>query len=127
MEPSLSGRAKHPSGQALLETLIAVAILAIALVSLLAGLVQLQDRRLEAARTRHAGQLAEARLAEVELAGEPAFRNGMGRFPAPDEAYEWFVEVTDTPDAAMRVLTVGARASGTASLAVRISRLAPRP
>lgn len=117
---------RHPSGQALLETLIAVAILAIALVSILAGLVQLQNRRLDAARTRHAGQLAEDKMAEVELAGEPAYKNGNGRYPAPDDAYEWFVEITDTPDAALRLLTVGARTAGSDTLSVRISRLEPR-
>ncbi len=120
-------RTRAASGQALLETLIAVAILAIALVSLLAGLVQLQDRRLEAARTRHAGRLAEAKLAEVELAGEPAWRNGSDKFPAPDDAYEWFVDITDTPDATLRLLTVGVRATGSGTLSVRYSRLEPRP
>lgn len=121
------------SGQALLESLVAVAILAIALVSLLAGLVQLQDRRLEAARTRHAGQLAADKMTAVRLAGESGLTNADGVFPAPDDAFAWKVEVTTTPDALFRLLTVQVRTNGkdkddTADVvSVRLSRLEPLP
>lgn len=116
-----------PSGQALLETLIAVAILAIAMVSLLAGMVQLQDRRIEAARTRQAGQLAADKLATVLLAGESAMANATGEFPAPNDAFAWKVEVAAAPDTVFRVLTVEVRAKGSDSLSVRLSRLEPKP
>jgi len=116
-----------PSGQALLETLIAVAILAIAMVSLLAGMVQLQDRRIEAARMRQAGQLAADKLATVLLAGESAMANATGEFPAPNDAFAWKVEVAAAPDTVFRVLTVEVRAKGSASLSVRLSRLEPKP
>lgn len=116
-----------PSGQALLETLIAVAILAIAMVSLLAGMVQLQDRRIEAARTRQAGQLAADKLATVLLAGESAMTNATGEFPAPNDAFAWKVEVAAAPDTVFRVLTVEVRAKGSDSLSVRLSRLEPKP
>ncbi|WP_428568072.1 MAG: type IV pilus modification PilV family protein [Solidesulfovibrio sp. DCME] len=119
--------ASSPSGQALLETLVAVAILAIALVSLLAGLVQLQDRRIEAARMRQAGQLAQDKLAEVLLAGESAMANATGEFPAPNEAFAWKVEVTAAPDTVFRVLSVEVLAKGTDTLSVRLSRLEPKP
>lgn len=118
---------RHASGQALLETLVAVAILAIAMVSLLAGLVQLQDRRLEAARARQAARLVERKMAEITLAGEAGFKNGTGTFLAPDDAYAWSVAVTDSPDATLRLLTVGVRATGSDTLSVSISRLEPRP
>ncbi len=116
-----------PSGQALLETLIAVAILAIAMVSLLAGMVQLQDRRIEAARMRQAGQLAADKLATVLLAGESAMANATGEFPAPNDAFAWKVEVAAAPDTVFRVLTVEVRAKGSDSLSVRLSRLEPKP
>jgi general secretion pathway protein I len=120
-------RQRSQSGQALLETLIAVAILAIALVALLAGLVQLQDRRLDAARMRQAGQLAQDKMTDVLLAGESAIANADGVFPAPDDAYSWKVDVTVTPDDAFRVLTVEVRVKGAQALSVRLSRLEPKP
>ncbi len=116
-----------PSGQALLETLIAVAILAIAMVSLLAGMVQLQDRRIEAARTRQAGQLAADKLATVLLAGESAMTDATGEFPAPNDAFAWTVAVAAAPDTVFRVLTVEVRAKGSDNLSVRLSRLEPKP
>ena len=124
----MSGNAsRNDAGQALLETLIAVAILAIALVALLAGLVQLQDRRLDAARTRHAGQLATDKLAAVELLGEAGIANASGEFPAPDNDFSWKVTVTATPDALFRVLAVEVRAKGSQDLSVTFSRLEPKP
>ncbi|WP_300159298.1 type II secretion system protein [Solidesulfovibrio sp.] len=124
MPPDASRR---QAGQALLETLIAVAILAIALVSLLAGLVQLQERRIEAARTRHAGQLASDKLAEVELAGEGAMTNASGEFPAPDDDFSWEVALTATPDTFFRVLSVEVRSKGSRPVSVTFSRLEARP
>ncbi|MHC1788749.1 type IV pilus modification PilV family protein [Solidesulfovibrio sp.] len=118
---------RHPAGQALLETLVAVAILAIALVSLLAGLVRLQDRRLEAAQARQAAWLAETKMAELELAGEAAWKNSAGDYPAPNETFSFAVEVTPSPDAALRLLSVTVRAAGSDRLMVRLSRLEPRP
>lgn len=122
----MSAARQRQSGQALLETLVAVAILAIALVSLLAGMVQLQDRRLEAARMRRAGELAADKMATVELTGESAFANATGRFPTPDDAYAWSVAVTATPDALFRVVAVTVQANGAQTVSVRLSRLEPR-
>jgi general secretion pathway protein I len=118
---------RHPGGQALLETLVAVAILAIALVSLLAGLVRLQDQRLEAARARHAAGLAEARMADLLLAGQGAFKNASGNFPAPDEAYTFAVEVTELAGDVLQLVSVTVGSAGSERVQVRLSRLEPKP
>lgn len=118
--------ARRPSGQALLETLVAVAILAIALVSLLAGLVRLQDQRLEAAKARRAAWLAEAKMDDLLLGGEGSWKNASGACPDPDQDFSYTVEVTDTPDTLMRVLTVTIAATGSDRLTVRLARLEPR-
>ncbi|KHK01158.1 type IV pilus modification PilV family protein [Desulfovibrio sp. TomC] len=115
------------SGQALLETLVAVAILAIALVSILAGLVRLQDQRLEAARARHAAWLAEAKMADLLLAGEGSLNNASGNFPAPDENFAFAVEVTSPTDDVLREVSVTVRSAGSERVSVRLSRLEAKP
>lgn len=117
---------RHLSGQTLLETLVAVAILAIALVSLLAGLVRLQDQRLEATKARHAAWLAETKMADLLLGGAGSWKNASGTYPAPDEAFSFAVEITDTPDTILRLLSVTVRAADSDRLTVRLSRLEPR-
>jgi general secretion pathway protein I len=116
---------RNQQGQALLETLVAVAILAIALVSLLAGLVRLQDQRLEAARARRAAFLAEAKLGEVLAAGSTAIKNVSGTFPPPDGDYTFAVEVTDARGDRLRLVTVTVRTAGSERVQVRLSRLEP--
>ncbi|OLN30250.1 hypothetical protein DVDV_0660 [Desulfovibrio sp. DV] len=118
---------RTPSGQALLETLVAVAILAIALVSILAGLVRLQDQRLEAARARHAAWLAEDKMADLLLAGSGNLKSGNGTFPAPDESYTFAVEVTGPAGAVLQEISVTVRPVGSERVSVRLSRLEPRP
>ena len=120
-------RSRASSGQALLETLVAVAILAIALVSILAGLVRLQDQRLEAARARHAAWLAEDKMAELLLAGTGNLKNGSGTFPAPNESYAFAVEVTGPAEAGLQEVSVTVRSAGSERVSVRLSRLEPGP
>lgn len=113
------------AGQALLETLTAVAILAIALVSLLAGLVRLQDQRLEAARARRAAFLAEAKMADVLAAGAANVKNASGTFPAPDADYSFAVELGDAKGDGLRLVSVTVRAAGSERLQIRLARLEP--
>ena len=115
------------SGQALLETLVAVAILAIALVSILAGLVRLQDQRLEAARARQAAWLAEDKMADLLLAGAGNLKNVSGNFPAPNESYTFAVAVTGPAEAVVQEVSVTVRTAGSERVSVRLSRLEPRP
>lgn len=115
------------SGQALLETLVAVAILAIALVSILAGLVRLQDQRLEAARARHAAWLAEAKMDDLLLAGESSLKSTSGNFPAPDESFTFAVEVISPEDDVLREVSVTVRSAGSERVSVRLSRLGSKP
>ena len=115
------------SGQALLETLTAVAILAIALVSLLAGLVRLQDQRLEAARARRAAFLAETKLLDVLAAGPANLKNASGAFAAPDADYSFAVEIGDVRGDSLRVVAVTVRAAGSQRIQVRLARLEPVP
>lgn len=115
------------SGQALLETLTAVAILAIALVSLLAGLARLQDKRLDAARARRAAFLAEDKMLDILAAGPANLKNASGTFPAPDADYAFSVEIGDDRGERLRLVSVTVRDAGSQRLQVRLARLEPAP
>lgn len=118
---------KGQSGQALLETLTAVAIMAIALVSLLAGLARLQDKRLDAARARRAAFLAEGKMLDLLAAGPANLKNASGTFPAPDADYAFSVEISDTRGERLRLVSVTVRDAGSQRLQVRLARLEPGP
>ena len=113
------------SGQALLETLTAVAIMAIALVSLLAGLARLQDKRLDAARARRAAFLAEGKMLDLLAAGPANLKNASGTFPAPDADYAFSVEISDTRGERLRLVSVTVRDVGSQRLQIRLARLEP--
>ena len=115
------------SGQALLETLTAVAIMAIALVSLLAGLARLQDKRLDAARARRAAFLAEGKMLDILAAGPANLKSASGTFPAPDADYAFSVEIGDARGEVLRLVSVTVRAAGSQRLQVRLARLEPGP
>ena len=97
---------RHASGQVLLEALLAMAILAIGLVSLLSGLIQLQNRSLEAVRAERAMELLSRKRADIELAGATKAASGTGAFAPPDAGYAWAVKNEPTQDQALRQLTV---------------------
>ncbi|BAH76340.1 type IV pilus modification PilV family protein [Solidesulfovibrio magneticus] len=120
-------RPSPQSGQALLETLIAVAIMAIALVSLLAGLARLQDKRLDAARARRAAFLAQGKMLDILAAGPANLNNASGTFPAPDTDYAFSVEIGGTRGERLRLVSVTVRATGSERLQVRLARLEPGP
>ncbi len=120
-------RPSPQAGQALLETLTAVAILAIALVSLLAGLARLQDKRLDAARARRAAFLAEGKMLDLLAAGPSNLKNDSGTFPAPDADYAFSVEIGDTKGERLRLVSVTVRDAGSQRLQVRLARLEPAP
>ncbi len=127
--PAFPLASKRPaqSGQALLETLTAVAILAIALVSLLAGLARLQDKRLDAARVRRAAFLAEGKMLDILAAGPSNLKSASGTFPAPDADYAFTVEIGDAKGERLRLVSVTVRAAGSQRLQVRLAQLEPAP
>jgi len=97
-----------PPGFTLLEVMVALAIVAIALVSLLG----LSSRTLTVnERVQHitrATLLAQQRLAEIETgvplrAGDEELRGG---FPPPFEAYRWRVSYEETPLPSVRQVNV---------------------
>ena len=120
-------RPSPQAGQALLETLTAVAILAIALVSLLAGLARLQDKRLDAARARRAAFLAEGKMLDLLAAGPSNLKNASGTFPAPDADYAFSVEIGDAKGERLRLVSVTVRDAGSQRLQIRLARLEPAP
>ena len=115
------------TGQALLETLSAGAIMAIALVSLLAGLARLQDKRLDAARARRAAFLAEGKMLDLLATGPANLKNASGTFPAPDADYDFTVELSDVRGERLRLVSVTVRAARSERLQVRLARLEPVP
>ena len=103
---TMAPKRRHASGQVLLEALLAMAILAIGLVSLLSGLLQLQNRSLEAVRAERAMELISQKRADLELAGATKVPSGTGTFAPPDAGYAWTVKNEPTQDQALRQLTV---------------------
>lgn len=93
------------AGFTLLEVMIALAIAAIALSSLLG----LANRTIGVhARLQHttvATQLAQYRMTELET-GKRAASEDEGRFDAPFTAYGWRIETGATPFASVRRITV---------------------
>ncbi len=102
-----SGRKKRPRGRqgfTLLEVMIALAIVATVLVSLLG----LQARTIAAAERQQkmtrATMLAQERMSEVEISGDG--RDDAGGFDEPFDNFRWQVRYEPTPLAAVRQVTV---------------------
>ncbi len=91
---------RHNSGFTLLEVMIALAIVAIALVSLL-GLanrsIAVQERL---QRMTRGTLLAQEKMTEIELASEAktlVYEPAEGVFPEPFSDFRWRMEFADTP------------------------------
>jgi len=100
---------KKSAGFSLLETMIALAIIGIALVTLLG----LGNRSINiSARLQKITQatlLAQEKMTEIELrsqAGNFELQNEEGVFTPPFEIYRWYTEFEDTPLATIRMVTV---------------------
>lgn len=96
-------------GFSLLETMIALAIIGIALVTLL-GLgnrsITISDRL---QKITQATLLAQEKMTETELtsqAGNLDLQNEEGGFDVPFEIYRWRTDFEETPLAAVRMVTV---------------------
>lgn len=91
---------RHSAGFTLLEVMIALAIVAIALVSLL-GLANRSigvQERLQ--RMTRATLLAQEKMTEIELASEAktlVYEPAEGVFAEPFSDFRWHLEFTDTP------------------------------
>ena len=102
-------RASHREGGfTLLEVMIALAVVAIALVSLLtlANRSIAVNARLQ--KITQATLLAQEKMTEVEVNSKQGqtVREGEGTFPAPNENYRWRVTLTETPLPSVQQVTV---------------------
>lgn len=96
-------------GFSLLETMIALAIIGIALVTLLG----LGNRSINVSgrlqKITQATLLAQEKMTEIELtaqAGSRDLQNDAGGFAAPFEIYRWDTDFEETPLAMVRMVTV---------------------
>jgi general secretion pathway protein I len=96
-------------GFSLLETMIALAIIGIALVTLLG----LGNRSINISgrlqKITQATLLAQEKMTEIELtaqAGDLDLQNEEGGFDAPFEIFSWRTDFEETPLAAVRMVTV---------------------
>jgi general secretion pathway protein I len=96
-------------GFSLLETMIALAIIGIALVTLLG----LGNRSINVSgrlqKITQATLLAQEKMTEIELtaqAGSRGLQNDEGGFAAPFEIYRWYTVFEETPLAMVRMVTV---------------------
>lgn len=97
-------------GFTLLEAMIALAVIAVALVSLLALGNRSIGVRARLQRLTEATLLAQDKMSEIEtLSGEGRitdFSNEDGSFAKPFEGYRWQVSYADTPVASVKMVTV---------------------
>lgn len=95
-------------GFTLLEVMIALAVVAIALVTLLGLATRSLTLNERVQRITQATLLAQQRLAEIETgaAQESPGEAASGRFASPFDGYRWRVDYTETPLAAVRQVTV---------------------
>jgi general secretion pathway protein I len=84
------------AGFTLLETMVAVAVLATAMVAVLAVCVQLQDARLRALRSQAAALTLSDRLADVAAFGTNRLESRQGTRETPGGDWRWRVDVADT-------------------------------
>ncbi|WP_243366748.1 type IV pilus modification PilV family protein [Fundidesulfovibrio soli] len=116
------------SGLTILESLVAVAIVSIVMVSLLASLAKLQDQRIRASQIERASVLAARIVAEAELKGPDNLPGGTGQFPEPDQDMQWSLEVKNGPaDPDLPLLTVKVTWGTKEINQVTLSRLLVRP
>jgi len=96
-QPAIGANRRREAGFTLLEVMIALAIVAVVLVALLG----LENRTLEVSGRQQlltrATLLAAARLAEVEAAPFTVLGDKAGSFDAPDEQFQWQMQVLATP------------------------------
>jgi len=98
-----------PAGFTLLEIMIALAIVSIALVSLLAMGTRSVGVHERLQRTTQATLLAQQLMAQAEVdARQGALKRAAtgGSFNAPFDGYRWRIEFADTPLSAVQMVTV---------------------
>lgn len=101
---------RHPSrGFTLLEVMIALAIVAIALVTLLGLGTRSIETNERLQRITQATLLAQQRMSEIELASAKpgtSLQSDEGTFEEPFAEYRWRVGYEETPLPGLRLITV---------------------
>jgi general secretion pathway protein I len=110
--PPSASRIPRPAfqkGFTLLEVMIAMAIVAIALVTLMGMNVRSIEVNSRLQKITQATLLAQQRMSEIEVAsagGNPPAENEEGIFEPPFDAYRWRVNYEETPLDFLRLITV---------------------
>lgn len=102
-------RDRQSAGFTLLEIMVALAIIAIALVSLLALVNRTLGVHERLQRITEATLLAQQMMAQTEAGARqesPGQTDSEGEFAPPYAGYRWQIEYADTPLPAVRMVTV---------------------
>lgn len=90
---------RHSAGFTLLEVLVAILILALCLVPLLGAITQTMRATYRIERITEATELAQNKLAQIELEILPEGEGSeQGRFDPPFDQYSWRVEYVKRPE-----------------------------
>ena len=104
---------RNSRGFTLLEVLVAVAVLAIALAAILAGMARYADNAAYLNQKTVALFVAHNRLAEIELEPVlPSVGKSDGDAEMAGSKWHWNVEVSETPDPSLRRVNVRVQAPG---------------
>jgi len=104
--PRFRPRPGGQSGMTLIETLVALAVISLVMITVLASLTRLQEQRIQAASIERATALALIMMAENEIRGADRITPGSGNFPEPDKDMAWTLELDGAKDPDLSRLTV---------------------
>jgi general secretion pathway protein I len=113
-------------GFTLIEILVAVAVLAIALSAILAGMTHYASTAGRLKQKTIALWVAHNRLTELELqSAPPATGNSDGEVSMANQKWKWLVEVKSTPDPRLRRVDIRVQANETEGTLATLSAFFP--